>query len=211
MLLKVSYQLYREKKNHSINPGKTPPLSYPLHTCQESEWKPSPRTHVDTYFTETLVVCQNQFLETSSNSTHMICVSRAIKPITLTSKSAAPVHYSNITLEETNSISNSVLGWGNCISMIMSWLIPLSRICWTSRTQNETATLGTSAAKAGNAKIARLWFTDLVVKSDKTSVSHWNHIPDIVKSYCIHITVILLASHRDQQWWDFTAKFFSLC
>lgn len=100
----------KKKKNHSINPGKTPPLSCPLHTCQEAEWKPSPRTHVDTYFTETLVVCQNQFLETSSNSTHMICVSRAIKPITLTSKSAAPVHYSNTRLEETNYISNSVLG-----------------------------------------------------------------------------------------------------
>lgn len=39
---------------------------------------------------------------------------------------------------------------------------------------------------------------DLIVKSGKTSVLHWNHIPDIVKSYCIHITVILLASHRDQ-------------
>lgn len=112
MLSKVTYHFQREEEkiNHSINPGKTPPPFYPLHTCHKSEWKPSPRTHVDTSFTETLVVCQNQFLETSSNSTHMICVSPAIKSITLTSKSAAPVHYSNIRLEETNYISNSVHG-----------------------------------------------------------------------------------------------------
>lgn len=190
MLSKVSYQLYREikkKKKHSINPGKTPPLSCPLHTCQESEWKPSPRTHVDTYFTETLVVCQNQFLETSSNSTHMICVSRAIKPITLTSKSAAPVHYSNTRLEETNYISNSVLGWGNCISMIMSWLIHLSRSCWTTRTQNETATLGTSAAKAGNAKIARLWFRSRSEVGQDLSVT--------LKSHPRHCKVLLYSHH----------------